>query len=226
MGKQCTTKSTWWNRKKLIFFAVIIISIFLMSIFFSYVVNPIIINTIELKSKSMTTQAINSAIADVLDGTITYNDLVNIVTNEIGDVELIQANTLKVNMLSKDIARSTETKLDTFGQSGIKIPLGTFTVMTFLVGKGPSLTLSTMPIGAVTCAVESMFESAGINQTAHRIYLNVTADVGVVLPFTTRKLRTSQAVMVSENIIIRKIPDVYLETSVLDRQLNFVPLPK
>lgn len=226
MGKQCTTKSTWWSRKKLIFFAVIIISIFLMSIFFSYVVNPIIINTIELKSKSMTTQAINSAIADVLDGTITYNDLVNIVTNEIGDVELIQANTLKVNMLSKDIARSTETKLDTFGQSGIKIPLGTFTGMTFLVGKGPSLTLSTMPIGAVTCAFESMFESAGINQTAHRIYLNVTADVGVVLPFTTRKLRTSQVVMVSENIIIGKIPDVYLETSVLDRQLNFVPLPK
>lgn len=197
-----------------------------MSIFFSYVVNPIIINTIELKSKSMTTQAINSAIADVLDGTITYNDLVNIVTNEIGDVELIQANTLKVNMLSKDIARSTETKLDTFGQSGIKIPLGTFTGMTFLVGKGPSLTLSTMPIGAVTCAFESMFESAGINQTAHRIYLNVTADVGVVLPFTTRKLRASQVVMVSENIIIGKIPDVYLETSVLDRQLNFVPLPK
>lgn len=226
MGKQCTTKSTWWSRKKLIFFAMIIISIFLMSIFFSYVVNPIIINTIELKSKSMTTQAINSAIADVLDGTITYNDLVNIVTNEIGDVELIQANTLKVNMLSKDIARSTETKLDTFGQSGIKIPLGTFTGMTFLVGKGPSLTLSTMPIGAVTCAFESMFESAGINQTAHRIYLNVTADVGVVLPFTTRKLRTSQVVMVSENIIIGKIPDVYLETSVLDRQLNFVPLPK
>ena len=226
MGKQCTTKSTWWSRKKLIFFAVIIISIFLMSIFFSYVVNPIIINTVELKSKSMTTQAINSAIADVLDGTITYNDLVNIVTNEIGDVELIQANTLKVNMLSKDIARSTETKLDTFGQSGIKIPLGTFTGMTFLVGKGPSLTLSTMPIGAVTCAFESIFESAGINQTAHRIYLNVTADVGVVLPFTTRKLRTSQAVMVSENIIIGKIPDVYLETSVLDRQLNFVPLPK
>lgn len=226
MGKQCTTKSTWWSRKKLIFFAVIIISIFLMSIFFSYVVNPIIINTVELKSKSMTTQAINSAIADVLDGTITYNDLVNIVTNEIGDVELIQANTLKVNMLSKDIARSTETKLDAFGQSGIKIPLGTFTGMTFLVGKGPSLTLSTMPIGAVTCAFESIFESAGINQTAHRIYLNVTADVGVVLPFTTRKLRTSQAVMVSENIIIGKIPDVYLETSVLDRQLNFVPLPK
>lgn len=226
MGKQCTTKSTWWSRKKLILFAVIIISIFLMSIFFSYVVNPIIINTVELKSKSMTTQAINSAIADVLDGTITYNDLVNIVTNEIGDVELIQANTLKVNMLSKDIARSTETKLDTFGQSGIKIPLGTFTGMTFLVGKGPSLTLSTMPIGAVTCAFESMFESAGINQTAHRIYLNVTADVGVVLPFTTRKLRTSQVVMVSENIIIGKIPDVYLETSVLDRQLNFVPLPK
>lgn len=226
MGKQCTTKSTWWSRKKLIFFAVIIISIFLMSIFFSYVVNPIIINTVELKSKSMTTQAINSAIADVLDGTITYNDLVNIVTNEIGDVELIQANTLKVNMLSKDIARSTETKLDTFGQSGIKIPLGTFTGMTFLVGKGPSLTLSTMPIGAVTCAFESIFESAGINQTVHRIYLNVTADVGVVLPFTTRKLRTSQAVMVSENIIIGKIPDVYLETSVLDRQLNFVPLSK
>lgn len=226
MGKQCTTKSTWWSRKKLIFFAVIIISIFLMSIFFSYVVNPIIINTVELKSKSMTTQAINSAIADVLDGTITYNDLVNIVTNEMGDVELIQANTLKVNMLSKDIARSTETKLDTFGQSGIKIPLGTFTGMTFLVGKGPSLTLSTIPIGAVTCAFESIFESAGINQTAHRIYLNVTADVGVVLPFTTRKLRTSQAVMVSENIIIGKIPDVYLETSVLDRQLNFVPLPK
>ena len=98
--------------------------------------------------------------------------------------------------------------------------------MTFLVGKGPALTLSTMPIGAVTCAFESMFESAGINQTAHRIYLNVTADVGVVLPFTTRKLRTSQVVMVSENIIIGKIPDVYLETSVLDRQLNFVPLPK
>ncbi|SJU12243.1 sporulation protein YunB [Clostridioides difficile] len=46
-------------------------------------------------------------------------------------------------------------------------------------------------VGNINANYESGFESAGINQTRHRIYLNVESKVRVILPFKTNEVEIS-----------------------------------
>ena len=69
----------------------------------------------------------------------------------------------------------------------------------------------------------SQFESAGINQTNHKIYLTISSTVSTVIPLITSRVNAEQEVLISESIIIGKVPEVYLYSDQLDTLLNFVP---
>ena len=203
--------------------AIIVICILVCFLFCSIFINPILKNTIELRSKSLATTAMNSAIGDVVMNSIVYDDLINIVTDELGNITMIQANSLEINNLSKDLAQTTEKRIVEFGNKGVTIPLGSFTGIPLLVGVGPNIKLNVSPIGAVTCGFNSRFESAGINQTIHKIYLTVNAKVGVVLPLYSKRFEAKQQVLICESIIVGQVPEVYLYSDQLDTLLNFVP---
>ncbi|MBR4745210.1 MAG: sporulation protein YunB [Clostridia bacterium] len=190
---------------------------------FGIFISPILKNTIELRSKSLATTAMNSAISDVVMNSVVYDDLVNIVTDELGNITMIQANSLEINNLSKDLAQSTEKRITELGQSGIAIAVGSFTGIPLLVGVGPQIKLNVTPIGAVTCTFTSKFESAGINQTIHRIYVTINSRVGIVMPLYSRRYEAKQQVLICESIIVGQVPEVYLYSDQLDTLLNFVP---
>ena len=154
---------------------------------------------------------------------IVYDDLINIVTDELGNITMIQANTVEINSLSKDLAQATELRIEDFGGQGMGIELGSFTGIPLLVGRGPEIKLRVTPIGSVYSTFSSKFESAGINQTIHRIYLNINAAVGVVLPLYTKKFTATQNVLIAESIIVGTVPEVYLYSDTIDSLLNFVP---
>ena len=62
-------------------------------------------------------------------------------------------------------------------------------------------------IGKINTSYESIFESAGINQTRHKIYLNVDMKVRVIVPLKSRDVEVSCQIPVSDTIIVGKIPD-------------------
>lgn len=210
-------------KKRITFWFVFLLIIVLGFVLFKNSINTIISDTIELKSKALATKAMNSAIADVVINSIVYEDLVNIITDEIGNISMIQANSLEINNLSKDLAQTTEIKIEEYGRNGVGIPIGSFTGIPLFVGRGPKLNLKVNPIGAVNCSFLSKFETAGINQTNHKIYLEISADVGVVLPLLSSKYNITRQVLISESIIVGQVPEVYLYSDTLDTLLNFVP---
>ncbi|MBR2467799.1 MAG: sporulation protein YunB [Clostridia bacterium] len=211
------------NKKKIIAWMIVVFVILLGWLMFKNSINTIISDTIELKSKALATRAMNSAIADVVINSIVYEDLVNIITDELGNISMIQANSLEINNLSKDLAQTTEIKIEEYGRNGVGIPIGSFTGIPLFVGRGPKLKLKVNPIGAVNCSFLSRFETAGINQTNHKIYLEISADVGVVLPLLSSKYNITREVLISESIIVGQVPEVYLYSDTLDTLLNFVP---
>ena len=210
-------------KRKISVWTCIVVFVLVIILLFKNGINTIIADTIELKSKALATKAMNSAIADVVINSIVYEDLVNIITDELGNISMIQANALEINNLSKDLAQTTEIKIEEYGRSGVSIPIGSFTGIPLFVGRGPKLKLKVNPIGAVNCSFLSQFESAGINQTNHKIYLKISADVGVVLPLLSTKYNTTRQVLISESIIVGQVPEVYLYSDTLDTLLNFVP---
>lgn len=212
-----------FNKKKVTKIIVILCIITFVFVIFAYMINPVIMDTVELKSKALATKAMNSSIADVVMNSIVYDDLVNIISDEFGNISMIQANSLEINNLSKDLAQTCETRIQDYGKSGVAIPIGTFTGIPLFVGRGPRVNVKMTPIGSVICKFMSHFDSAGINQTIHKIYVNIRANVGVVMPLSSRTFTAEQEVLISESVIVGQVPEVYLYSDTLDTLLNFVP---
>lgn len=211
------------TKKRLVRIFSIAIVITIIFLIFSFMVNPVIMDTVEIKSMALATRAMNSSIADVVMNSIVYDDLVSIISDDFGNISMIQANSLEINNLSKDLAQACEERISEYGATGVTIPMGTFTGIPLLVGRGPRLRVKMTPIGSVICKFVSHFETAGINQTVHKIYVNITANVSVVMPLSSRKFQAVQQVLISESVIVGQVPEVYLYSDSLDTLLNFVP---
>ena len=211
------------KKRLLIFVLIVVFIITAILLYFNKVVNPIILSITESKVASLSTKAVNSAVSEVLVENNLYEDLVTICTNDAGDVVMIQANSVLINKLSRDLARASQTKLDTIGAQGVSIPMGSFTGMPIFIGRGPEVRLKIMPIVAIQCSFLSEFVQAGINQTNHKIYVNLTATINVVLPVANKQIVSNTQLLICENIIVGKIPEVYLSSSGIKNLMDLIP---
>lgn len=210
--------------KKGIILAVIFLVIVVVCIYTLNSVSPTIVAFSEAKIKSLTTAAVNSAIFEVMLEPISYSDLVSIEKNADGEITLIAANSMIINKLARDMAQSTETYIEKMGEQDVKIPIGTMSGSPLLAGKGFKVTIRVLPLGSVKCQFVSEFETAGINQTRHKIYLDVVATISIVLPTSQSIVKTNTPVLVSESIIVGKVPDTYLSAgSIFGQDYDLTP---
>lgn len=89
----------------------------------------------------------------------------------------------------------------------MNIPLGYMTKNLMFYNLGPKININMSQIGNITSDYESIFESAGINQTRHKIYLNVHMKMRVVVPLNSKEVEISSQIPIAETIIVGKIPD-------------------
>ncbi len=211
------------NKKIFIFLLIIILLLCGSFTYLNYVVNPIIIESSSAKVHSLSQDAINTAVFEVIKDSTIYDTLIHILRNEEGEIIMISSNSVQINSLSRDIIENAQLKLEKMGASGVNIPIGTFTGMPIFVGRGPNVKLKLLPIGAINCNFSSKFITAGINQTNHRIYIEVSTKVNVILPTASEIVNTKTQIMIAENIIIGKVPQTYLFSNDIGDMLNLVP---
>lgn len=195
----------------------------LIFVYLNNIVNPIIIEMSQSKVRSMAQKAVSSAIFEVINDSALYDSLITITRNDVGDIQLISSNALQINLLTRELSKNAQTKLEIIGEKGIGIPIGSFTGMPIFVGRGPSIHIKLLPVGTISSNFISEFIDQGINQTNHRIYLNVESHVSVIMPTATKVVTTNTQMLICESIIIGKVPDTYLNAAQLDQMLDLIP---
>lgn len=201
--------------KLIIVFAIIFVLIFAFVQHYLKTTRPLILKTAEATITATTTLAVNQAVLDVMSSNINYQDLVSIEKNDSGDIVLMECNSQLINNLAQQTAISVQSSINELGEVGVEIAIGTLTGLPLLTGKGGSVSISVQPVGEVVCTFVSNFTSAGINQTLHQIYLTVDSDITILLPTMQKVVESSVPVLVAESIIIGKVPDVYLQGTIL-----------
>ncbi len=68
--------------------------------------------------------------------------------------------------------------------------------------------------------MRSEFQEAGINQTLHRIYLEVRCNVTILTPYNTMTETIVNQVLLMEGVIIGNIPDTYYNLEGLNNDQN------
>lgn len=204
------------------FFLVVFLCIVFLSLVMGLLVNPIMIKSARSKIDSLSNSKMNQSVQRVMNGTVTYDDLITIVTDGAGKISLLQANTVLINSLSQDIVASCYDLLAPEISKPLEIPLGAFFGLPVFSGLGPILKIKIIPFEKVHCRFLSKFVSAGINQTQHKIYIELETDVNVVMPTSKLMVESKIEVLVCESLIIGEIPDTYLMAESKSDLLNMV----
>lgn len=224
MKRNCKSYSK--QKKKAKFWAIFCVVFLILSFLIGYFaknISRVVFSYSESKVRALSVKAVNNAVSELVNNRNIYDNLVNITTNIDGDITLIQANSIQINMLMKDLIKTSQLKLEKIGADGLNIPIGTFTGLNILNGKGPTINIGLIPIGDVACNFYSEFISAGINQTLHRLYVTIDTNVSVILPFSTNTVKTITDILICESVIVGEIPEVYLNSNKLDGLLNLIP---
>ena len=137
--------------------------------------------------------------------------------DENGNVAALSANALKINKIARDTASISQKILQETGENGVMIPIGALTGIEALAGAGKRINIDILPVCSVVCSFSSAFESVGINQTKHSIYLNVLADISIVMASRTDHFAVQTDVLAGECVIVGKIPEMYFQTDLSGR---------
>lgn len=203
------------NNYKIINFIAIIISFIVVCIgLFAFIerqLSPSIFAIAESKARIIATEAINRAIKNKIANNVQYKDLITIHKNASGQITLIQVNTIEINKLETETTLEVVKTLQDITMDGIKIPLGMITGSKILANFGPSIKVSLYPVGTVYVNTTEAFEEAGINQTRHRIVLDINAEIKIVQPFLSSDMVIKTDVPIAETIIVGNVPQAILD---------------
>lgn len=195
----------------------------LFLIFFQYNIYPVAISISEATVKKLTSQAVNDAVYSAVTSSIRYDDIVEVKCDSDGKITMLSTNSGTVNLLSKTALKMTDENLKAIGEEVVYLPIGAFTGSPLLSGQGPGIELRIVPVGNTSCQFVSEFTSAGINQTKHSIYIEVTAEMRVILPAIKNTVVAKTQALVCESILVGEVPNTYLDFGGSQKILNLLP---
>lgn len=200
------------GRKKWIILAAVLAAVVGVFVFFHKNVAGMLYSLSEATVRAAATEAVNDAVSQTLRwNNVDYNKLVTVTRGEDDRVLSLEADAQSVNLLARQTVTLSMANLSEACGEGVKVPIGVFTGIEFLAGFGPRVTFQIIPIGSVSCDFRSSFDTAGLNQTLHSIYMDVTAAVSVVMPSKTEEISVVTQVLICESVIVGEIPDAYLK---------------
>ena len=191
-----------------------------LGFYFDMRVRPLIERIAEYQSRVAAVRIINDVILTELgSGEFDYNNIININTDTSGEVVSITSNMQTINRLKSRSSLLINDAVSVLEKMNIRVSLGTASGITFLYGRGPSLPVRVLPKSYANAQLISDFSSAGINQTLHRIYMEVEVDITAILPGYSKEMTVTTSFLVAETVIVGDIPHVYMQVISGDGQL-------
>ena len=185
--------------------------------------NELLAETADARIKAKITGLANECVLDVVAQNADFMDLIKVETNTEGVVSYVKANSVKMNALAHSTSKEMQKKLDELSEQSIYIKWTALFGSDLFSGMGPSVGIQVQPIGNVETAYISEFASAGINQTRHRIYLEIKNDIAVVMPGGSKRVEVRTQIVVSECIVVGVVPNSYVYVDDTDKMLNLIP---
>ena len=191
---------------------VVVIAMILTFVIAIRTINPIIESLCVDKAKNLATKVCNEEASRIMQN-YKYEDFVNIMKDDNDNIILIQTNAKTVNEVASDIPNKIVEELEKQSEDYISIHMGSILGNKFFMNWGPEIKIKIESVGNVETELKSEFSSQGINQTLHRIYLNLTCEVIILTPYDTINQKIENQVLIAESVIVGNVPASYYNFS-------------
>ncbi len=204
------------NQKRFIQVIAIVLIAFTFAYFVVQSIKPIMKQQCKNMAKSIATKISNNEATEVMKK-YTYDDLMTITKDDKGNIKMVGTNVITVNEIISDIPVHIQEELEKSENNNFDIRLGSFLGTNLLAGRGPNVNIKMEVIGNLDTDLRSEFTSAGINQTLHKIYLEVKCNVIILTPFETIEEQIVNQVLLAEGLIVGEVPSSYYNLEGLNK---------
>lgn len=197
-----------WLKRVLVLFILLLALFFALRSKYRVVISDLARTQVMNTTSDLTNDAIARQIAQ---GDIQYDRIVFFEKDLDGRITALKTNMSEVNRLKTDILNIINDEILALDNSDIGIPLGSLFFPELLSGKGPAIPVRILSIRNSDANFVSDFSQAGINQTLHRLNMEVSIDVAVLVLGQTASFTVSSEVVVAETVIVGDVPQTYLQ---------------
>lgn len=173
---------------------------------------PVLAAAARYQVRSQVTAAVEQwAARDLQERGVDYSDFVTITRNETGEITALSADMARLNLLRAELSAHLLERLED-SQLELTVPVGSLLPLEPTWARGPELHLRALALGTASAEFESEFTSAGINQTRHRLWLELSVPVTVLLPGGGEELTVDSRLCVAETVIVGQVPQTWFQT--------------
>ena len=219
--KSCQRKGNGKKGRVIRLCLVILLTVVALGMLLERNLEGVILDMAHARAEAMAVEYMHQAVRDVMGDSVAYEDMITVRTDQAGKITMLAANAVRMNDLATVTALKAQAKLESAEAQSISIPLGAALGVPFLSALGPRVQVKIVPVSAVSAAFSTEFESAGINQTRHKIYLSLHTTVRLVIPSGAKQVSLQSQVLIAESIVVGEVPESYVQVPEMDDSLNF-----
>ena len=173
---------------------------------------PIIKNAGANALKNELTLMLNDAVNKTLQNEkVIYNDFITISYSDSGKITAIMTDTVFINDFKAMLSEKTAKIVSDCGDFNVLVPWGTLFGSEIFSDKGLDLVVESSTYGFAVTDVYSTFESVGVNQTLHKIYVEITLSATAYIGNYKVEETINSRVPVAETVIVGDVPSAYYD---------------
>lgn len=142
---------------------------------------------------------------------VRYADLVKFGRDRNGNIVSVSTDAYYLNKIGNNIGDEVDKQINEMKSYVLKIPVSVLFSEQFINGRGPKLPVIFVMTGITTTDFENEFTAAGVNQTHHRIMLNIKINTYVIHSGNVIVVPYETNVCVAESIVVGITPQTFAE---------------
>lgn len=174
---------------------------------------PLLRELAETQIKNATSDLTNDALTELLArDSVAYDRIVYFEKDLNGRITAMKTNILEVNRMKTEILEIINQEILDWDTAKLGIPIGSLIFPELFAGKGFCIPVHVLSIRNSDASFESRFQQAGINQTLHRLMMEVNVDASILVLGQTESFSLTSEVVAAETVIVGEVPDTFLNT--------------
>ena len=173
--------------------------------------HPVLQAMAEMQAQALATDILADTMRDVLaESGIQSDDLVTYYYNPSGEIFAYSIDTVTIEKLAAMANTKMGEYLEEKKEFVLDIPLGRITNNPLLAAMGPDIPIQVRVVGNPGVDYGRSFESVGINEINHRIWIEMELLIQVTTPLLTDVLEANMEFTLIDQTLSGKVPNTYL----------------
>ena len=173
---------------------------------------PLVQSYGQMSARRSAMLAVHTGVERVLSTQDTaYRHFITIERDAGGRVLSAETDVAAVNRMKAAVSNAVMEELAARETQTVRLPLGNLLGGSVFTGRGPFLPVTVHTSGTVITTLSGEFTDAGINQTNHSLYLDMTVMMTAALPMERVHVELTTRFLVCETVLVGEVPQTVLQ---------------